>query len=142
MLWPIGMAGEADLLRLPGEAELDVFYSFWLPLTRALPAWVVWVGGGVLAAPLLAIPWLVRPGPAAAPPPSVVNERLCTGCEQCYEDCPYEAIAMVVREGDEGRSALVARVDPSLCVSCGICAGSCAPMGVGPAGRTGRDQLA
>src|SRR5690606_18388051 len=29
-----------------------------------------------------------------------------------------------------------------LCVSCGICAGSCAPMAVGPAGRTGREQLA
>jgi coenzyme F420-reducing hydrogenase delta subunit len=36
----------------------------------------------------------------------------------------------------------VAHVDPELCVSCGICAGSCAPMGVGPPGRTGRDQLA
>ena len=41
------------------------------------------------------------------------------------------------RQGSE----LVARVDPALCVGCGICAGSCAPMGVGPAGRTGRDQL-
>jgi coenzyme F420-reducing hydrogenase delta subunit len=40
------------------------------------------------------------------------------------------------------RSAEVARVDPALCVSCGICAGSCPPMGVGPPGRTGRDQLA
>ena len=40
------------------------------------------------------------------------------------------------------RSELVARVDPSRCVGCGICAASCAPMGVGPAGRTGRDQLA
>lgn len=36
----------------------------------------------------------------------------------------------------------MARVDPARCVSCGICAGSCAPMGVGPPGRTGRDQLA
>jgi coenzyme F420-reducing hydrogenase delta subunit len=58
-------------------------------------------------------------------------------------DCPYEAIAMVRREGDIGlRSELVARVDPALCVSCGICAGSCAPMGVGPPDRTGRDQVA
>ena len=47
---------------------------------------------------------------------------------------------MVAREDD--RPTLVARVDPSRCVSCGICAGSCAPMGVGPPGRTGRDQLA
>lgn len=43
---------------------------------------------------------------------------------------------------DDDRPTLVALVDPSLCVSCGICAGSCAPMGVGPVGRSGRDQLA
>jgi coenzyme F420-reducing hydrogenase delta subunit len=47
---------------------------------------------------------------------------------------------MVARDDD--RPTLVAHVDPSRCVSCGICAGSCAPMGVGPPGRTGRDQLA
>jgi len=142
VLWPLGMAPEADLLRLPVEAEVDLFYSFWLLLTPGLPAWAVWALGGVVALPLLAVPWLVRPEPEVAPPPSVVDERLCTGCEQCYEDCPYDAIAMVPRTDGDGRSALVARVDPSLCVSCGICAGSCAPMGVGPAGRTGRDQLA
>jgi coenzyme F420-reducing hydrogenase delta subunit len=39
-------------------------------------------------------------------------------------------------------SEYVARVDPDLCVGCGICAASCAPMGVGPRARTGRDQLA
>lgn len=42
----------------------------------------------------------------------------------------------------DGRETLVARVDPDRCVSCGICAGSCAPMGIGPPLRTGRDQLA
>lgn len=42
---------------------------------------------------------------------------------------------------DDDRPTLVALVDPALCVSCGICAGSCAPMGVGPPIRTGRDQL-
>ncbi len=46
---------------------------------------------------------------------------------------------MVARDDD--RPTLVALVDQSLCVSCGICAGSCAPMGVGPPGRSGRDQL-
>jgi ferredoxin len=141
VLWPIGMTAEADLLRLPGEVELDLFYGFWLPLSRELPAWGVWLTGALVASPLLAVPWLARPKAEKVPPPSAVDERLCTGCEQCYEDCPYEAISMVPREGGGGRSALVARVDPALCVSCGICAGSCAPMGVGPAGRTGRDQL-
>lgn len=143
VLWPIGMTGEADPLRLPGHVALDVFYAFWLPVTRPLPAWAVWAGGAALAGLVMAVPRFRRPAPELEPPPSVVDEGLCTGCTQCYEDCPYEAIAMVPREGDDGaRSTFVARVDPALCVSCGICAGSCAPMGVGPAGRTGRDQLA
>lgn len=42
---------------------------------------------------------------------------------------------------DDDRPTLVAHVDPDRCVSCGICAGSCAPMGIGPAHRTGRDQV-
>jgi ferredoxin len=139
VLWPVGMSPEADLLRLPGRAEYDVFFSAWLPLSRSLPAWAVVLGvtaGGLL---LLLVPWLLRPAAAHRPLPSVVNERSCTGCEQCVMDCPYEALAMTER-GD-GRPGLVALVDPDLCVSCGICAGSCAPMGVGPPGRSGRDQL-
>jgi ferredoxin len=64
---------------------------------------------------------------------------LCTGCFQCALDCPFGAIDMIeIAERDHP----VAKVDPSLCVSCGICAGSCAPMAVGPPGRTGRDEVA
>ena len=48
---------------------------------------------------------------------------------------------MVPRE-DGKKFAFQSYVNPDLCVSCGICAASCAPMGVGPPGRTGRDQLA
>jgi ferredoxin len=109
--------------------HLDWLYAFWVPLVRAVPPAIAF------AVPLLA------KRRASAPPPSVVNEDLCTGCRQCSLDCPYEAITMIPRPGG-GRSAEMAHVDPELCVSCGICAGSCAPMGVGPPGRTGRDQLA
>jgi coenzyme F420-reducing hydrogenase delta subunit/NAD-dependent dihydropyrimidine dehydrogenase PreA subunit len=140
VLWPMGMDREAELMRLPGEGQLDLFYAFWLPVTRVMPAGVVWAAGSVLVGVAVLVPWLARPGRERRPAPSVVDERLCTGCEQCYEDCPYEAIAMVPRGRDRG--GLVALVDPALCVSCGICAASCAPMGVGPPGRTGRDQLA
>ena len=101
---------------------------------------LVWAAGGAVAAVLVAIPFLTRPRAHRRPAPSVVSSRLCTSCEQCYVDCPYDAIRMVERS--DGRDGLVARVNPGSCVSCGICAGSCAPMGVGPPGRTGRDQLA
>lgn len=136
---PVGMAPEADPLRLPTSVPIDVFYAFWLPAARELPAIATAGTFAVLATVLLLVPRLTRPAPERALPPSVVNERLCTGCEQCAQDCPYEAITMVARS--DHRETLVARVDPSRCVSCGICAGSCAPMGVGPPSRTGRDQL-
>lgn len=139
ILWPAPAGSPADLFRLPAPAPYDAFYAFWLPVTQGLPAVASWVGVAVAGAAVTLVPWWSRPRVEQRPQPSVVNERLCTGCEQCYLDCPYEAIAMVDRT--DGRSGIVARVNPALCVSCGICAGSCAPMGVGPPMRTGRDQL-
>lgn len=138
-LWPVGMAPEADLLRVPSEVPLDLFYGFWVPFAEATGPVVVWAVFFSVALVLLLVPVWTRRSGDARPPRSMVNERACTGCEQCYHDCPYEAISMVERS--EGRVGMVARVDPALCVSCGICAGSCAPMVVGPPGRSGRDQL-
>jgi ferredoxin len=140
VVWPVSLGPEADLFRVPGTAPFDAFYLFWLPVTQAMPAWAVWAAGSAFVLGLILVPFWTRPAADRRPAPSVVNERLCTGCEQCVHDCPYQAITMVERT--DGRAGLTARVDTALCVSCGICAGSCAPMGVGPPGRTGRDQMA
>jgi coenzyme F420-reducing hydrogenase delta subunit/Pyruvate/2-oxoacid:ferredoxin oxidoreductase delta subunit len=140
VLWPVEMAPRADLLRLPGEVPLDLFYAIWLPVVHGLPGWAALASLAALSALVLSIPLWTRPRADRRPPASDVDERLCTGCVQCSLDCPYEAIAMVARA--DGRAELLAHVDPARCVSCGICSGSCAPMGVGPPGRTGRDQLA
>jgi len=140
LVWPVDMAPRADLLRLPGRVPLDLFFAIWLPFVEALPGWAGLGVLGALSALLLSIPLWTRPRGAERPLASTVDERLCTGCVQCSLDCPYEAITMVARA--DGRAELLARVDPARCVSCGICAGSCAPMGVGPPGRTGREQLA
>jgi ferredoxin/coenzyme F420-reducing hydrogenase delta subunit len=140
VLVPAPLGPKADLARLPGEVPLDLFYAFWLPASRALapgPAWLAFGAGALL---VLAVPWWTRPRREARPAPSFVDPNLCTGCEQCSIDCPFDAIAMVpVTTNAAGRAALV---DPARCVSCGVCAGSCAPMAVGPPGRTGREQLA
>ena len=138
--WPVAMGPPADLYRLPEEAPYDVFFSFWVPVAQALSPGAVWGAFLLLAVGVLSVPFWTGPKRVKRPPPAVVDERLCTGCEQCAKDCPYEAITMVERT--DGRAALVARVDTSMCVSCGICAASCAPMVVGPPGRSGRDQLA
>jgi len=143
LFWPVAMGPPADLFRLPAPAPFDWFYAFWVPLARPLSTGFVWAVTLAVAAATLLAPLWTRPARAARPPASWVDERLCTGCEQCYQDCPYDAIEMVERTENvkAGASATVARVDAGACVSCGICAGSCAPMGVGPPGRTGRDQL-
>jgi len=142
---PVAMAPEASAFTLPELVPVDLFFAFWLPITRPLPgglALMLLVGA---TAALASVPLLTRRRGPAAPAPSVVDEDICTGCRQCSLDCPYDAITMIARtpgSRSAARSAEVARVNPDLCVSCGICAGSCAPMGVGPPGRTGRDQLA
>jgi ferredoxin len=135
---PLGPA--ADPLALPASTPLNLLSTWWLPITEQLAPWVVWGAVLSLGVAVLLMPRFARRPRTGALAPSVVDPRLCTGCNQCPQDCPWEAITMVPRDDD--RPTLVARVDPTRCVSCGICAASCAPMGVGPPGRSGRDQLA
>jgi coenzyme F420-reducing hydrogenase delta subunit/NAD-dependent dihydropyrimidine dehydrogenase PreA subunit len=137
VLRPIVMAPRADAFTLPPTVPADLFFAFWLPLSHRLSAGHALLAATAFGIGFLILPRVTRPRVAAAP--SVVDEDLCVGCVQCAIDCPYGAITMVRRADD--RADLVARVDSHLCVSCGICAGSCAPMGVGPPGRSGRDQL-
>jgi quinol-cytochrome oxidoreductase complex cytochrome b subunit/coenzyme F420-reducing hydrogenase delta subunit len=139
VLLPVAMGTQANPLRIPDPIALDVFFNIWLPWAMETPPLWVWGVTITVWGVLFAIPWFSTPI-AKNPMPSVVEERYCTGCTQCVLDCPYDAIRMIPRKG-EGPSPIVALVDPNLCVSCGICAGSCAPMRVGPPGRTGRDEL-
>lgn len=137
---PLGMAAKANPFVLPAEIPTDVFFAFWVPAVRSVRGGIALSCVTLVAVVLVLLPVVTarRGGSRAAP--STVDEEICTGCTQCSLDCPYGAIQMIERSSR--RSTQVARVDPDLCVSCGICAGSCAPMGVGPPGRTGRDQVA
>jgi ferredoxin len=139
VLLPARLGPAADPLRLAPTTPIDLVVAWWLPITEQLAPGLVWglaLAGVVLA---LLVPRLTRRLREGSRAPSTVDPRLCTGCNQCPQDCPWDAISMVPRNDD--RPTLVAQVDPTRCVSCGICAGSCAPMGVGPPGRSGRDQL-
>ena len=143
VVWPVPDGDPADLLTIPTAVPMDWFFSFWLPVTERLPAWWVWGLGAAVVVASVAVPWLTRPRREALPAPAEVDERTCTGCEQCVHDCPYDAIVMVARtDGRAGRAGLVARVKTELCTSCGICVGSCPPMAIGPMGETARSQLA
>jgi coenzyme F420-reducing hydrogenase delta subunit/Pyruvate/2-oxoacid:ferredoxin oxidoreductase delta subunit len=140
VLWPVLMSPKADLLRLPTETPFDVFYGFWLPVTRTMPAGWAWGLRLLLLALITVIPWFTGPTKEEDPGVAIVNERICTGCEQCYIDCPYEAIAMAPRT--DGREGIIAIVEASKCTGCDICAASCAPMCIGVGDQGGREQLA
>jgi ferredoxin len=137
---PAALGAPADPARVTPTAPADLVVAWWLPFSERLAPGVVWLIGAIVSAAVLLVPRWARRERTGRWAPSAVDPRLCTGCTQCAQDCPWEVITMVAR--DDGRAEPVASVNPSRCVSCGICAGSCAPMGVGPPGRTGRDQLA
>jgi ferredoxin len=137
---PVPLAPRADLLAIPKDVPIDLVYNFWLP--------AAWYGGpavhavswAVATACFISVPWWWRKQRPTLVS-SWVDPDLCTGCTTCYKDCPFDAISMVERPDPGRRSPFFARVDPVRCVACGICAGSCAPMGVGPPSATGRQQL-
>jgi ferredoxin/coenzyme F420-reducing hydrogenase delta subunit len=140
VVWPAPLPPKADLLTIPGRIATDWFYGAWLPLASFSPTMALGVGVALVAL-LVAAPWLVRPAPVTRLGAAAVDPESCEGCEQCFQDCPYDAIQMVTGLHPE-RHPLLAQVQPDLCVSCGLCTGSCASLAIGPPDRTARDQLA
>lgn len=121
LVHPALSQGPADLSKVVGPIGLDWFYLPLYPVLEHWPGTVTWGGAGALLLMFIAIPWLP---PLRKPPVAQVDLPNCNGCMRCFNDCPYNAIAM--RERSDGlpfeRQAVV---EPSLCVSCGICAGAC-----------------
>ena len=97
-------------------------------------------GPVTIAGVVLAAPWWIRPRTARKPSPAVADPDRCEGCQQCFQDCPYDAIRMVPGKYPD-EHPLRAEVQADLCVSCGVCAASCASLAIGPPARTARDQL-
>jgi len=47
--------------------------------------------------------------------------EICTGCRMCEQICPHASISMQV----DGEGFIVAQIDQSKCVDCGLCARRC-----------------
>ena len=120
-VYPATSQGAADLAQVPGAVGLDWLYLGAYPLLESFPGPVTWSAAMALLIIMGAIPWLP---PMKRPKPAAVDLENCNGCARCMNDCPYNAITMETRSDGlpfEGEAV----VDPSLCVSCGICAGAC-----------------
>ena len=121
-LWKPAMSqGHVDLAQAPVEVGLDWLYLPLYPLIEAWGRGTIWALLGAFTLMLAAMPWLP---PLRRAKPAEVDLAHCNGCARCAEDCPYEAIRMV-RRTDALPFPTQAQVNPSLCVSCGICVGSC-----------------
>jgi len=111
----------ADLGIVPGTVGLDWFYLPLYPLLETLPGSITWGMAVCFLVIMIAMPWLP---PLKRARPAAVDLDNCNGCARCYNDCPYNAIALVARtDGSAFEREPV--VDPAYCVSCGLCAGSC-----------------
>ena len=123
VIFPTGILPQADLYRQIGEVRLDPIFLYYLPLNETPWANYLWAFMWLATAVALTLPWLTRRLRQERPLVRVIEEK-CTGCTKCANDCPYGAIEMVERD-DNSRFQLLAIADPSKCVGCGICVGSC-----------------
>ena len=121
LVMPATSQAPADLGRVLGRVGLDWYYLGTYPLADVIGARGLLGLLGVITIILVALPLMP---PMRRPPAATVNLEFCNGCERCVHDCPYEAVVLVPRT-DNLPFQHEARVNPSLCVSCGICTGAC-----------------
>ena len=121
LIAPATNALPVSMTKVPVDVPFDWFYLFIYPLASILPKGMFWataVGGTVI---LFIAPWIGRP---KRQPTAQISSEKCVGCEQCRNDCPYEAIRMIPRK--DGRPYLFqAEVMTDRCASCGTCVGAC-----------------
>ncbi|GAB4498488.1 MAG: hypothetical protein OHK003_10880 [Anaerolineales bacterium] len=121
-LFPVGMLPPLNSTQLPADAPIDLFYLFYLPTFLRGPQALFWSILLFIVGISLALPWILPR--AKELKPVQVDLAHCDGCTLCERDCPYTAIKMVPRT-DGARPKFQAEIDPNLCVSCGVCIGSC-----------------
>lgn len=111
----------ADAGQVTAVLNLDWYYLNVYPLMDHFTAGQTWLITLSITLLLMLLPWLPpkKTGPAA-----VVHLDQCNGCEQCAEDCPYDAISVQART-DGARFENEVKVNTHLCAACGICVGSC-----------------
>lgn len=124
LLFPAYSSKPAQMQDVPASFGLDWFYMLPIYLTERMQGGSLWALSLVVTLATLSLPWWMVRRKAS---PATIEESRCTACQKCFEDCPFNAIRMMPREG---KFSLVAQVDPQKCVGCGVCVGSCDTYGV------------
>ena len=121
-LFPLGMLPPLNTIQLPEKTPIDLFYLFYLPTFLRGPQALFWSVLLFVLGLSIALPWIMPR--VKKLDPIKVDLANCDGCTLCERDCPYLAIKMIPRT-DGARPKFQADIDSDLCVSCGVCIGSC-----------------
>ncbi len=132
---PAPLDPPARMAERPEALTVDAWYLSPLALASRFEQsglWLAIVGVGLLGA---GVPWVL--GRRFAPPrrqdetarPSAAFQTTveigrCHACTQCMQDCPFDAVQMVPRTDGKPWDHQ-AWVDPTRCVGCAVCVGSC-----------------
>ncbi|RMD87302.1 MAG: 4Fe-4S dicluster domain-containing protein [Candidatus Dadabacteria bacterium] len=124
ILYPAYSAPKASLTAFESQTTVDLFFLFPLYFLQSLTPLQGWLAILGICVFLLLLPkvFLKKKGDS----PYVMHSK-CTGCEQCFQDCPYGAIQMISSNKKAGK---VASISEDKCIQCGICVGSCDPAGI------------
>lgn len=117
ILFPVKSDPPAYASNLPVNTTFDWYYYFGYYLMKLFTVnqnWLIMIGSGLL---LSVLPLILK---RKNQPPVYIDLEKCDACNLCSYDCPYEAIDMLVRNGE--RKAILS---PDKCVGCAICIGSC-----------------
>ena len=121
-LFPLGMLPPLNTIQFPEKTPIDLFYLFYLPTFLRGPQALFWSVLLFVLGLSIALPWIMPR--VKKLDPIKVDLANCDGCTLCERDCPYLAIKMIPRT-DGARPKFQADIDSDLCVSCGVCIGSC-----------------
>ena len=123
-LLPALSASPASMTVKAQQFTIDWWYLWPMALTDRLGGgalWAFFLTTGLMA---ITVPWWMAKRRLRTPWKAQVDVPRCMGCTICAQDCPFNAITMVPRE-DGKKFTVQPYVNPDLCVSCGICTGSC-----------------
>ncbi|MEW6088916.1 MAG: CoB--CoM heterodisulfide reductase iron-sulfur subunit A family protein [bacterium] len=117
-----GFVGELHPKLAPVEKNTPgIFLSGSCQYPRDIPESVAMAG----AAAVKSLSLFAKEFLTSEPMIAEVNASICTGCLNCKNICPYQAIiAEEVRDLD-GKTRLVAKVNETICRGCGSCVATC-----------------
>ncbi len=137
LIKPVQSFAPADLSTLIHSVPMDYLYLGFLPMIEVWGNVITWGLTILVCGTFFLLPWLASGRDLG---PATVTDPKCTGCNNSYSECPFDAIRMVQRDDDSGYQKL-AIINNAQCTACGICVGACPVDAIDLKGGYNGEQL-